>query len=94
MTISSLLAACLMCAVACAVWAQVPKQSYGKMPDGTPVDLYTLSKAPAGWKPRIITYGGAVVSLTAPDRTGKSADVVLGMDTLDGYRSQTAFSAR
>ena len=32
-----------------------------------------------------------MVSLTAPDRTGKFADVVLGMDSLDGYQQQTAF---
>jgi aldose 1-epimerase len=70
--------------------AEVKKQAYGKMPDGTPVDLYTLTNA-NGMKAEIITYGGAVVSLTAPDRNGKYADVVLGMDSLDGYRSQTAF---
>ncbi|MGD0668132.1 MAG: aldose epimerase family protein [Bryobacteraceae bacterium] len=66
------------------------KQLYGKMPDGTPVDLYLLTNA-NGMEARLITYGGAVVSLTAPDRHGALADVVLGMDTLDGYRTQTAF---
>ena len=66
------------------------KQSFGKMPDGAPVDVYTLSNA-KGMEARIITYGGAVISLTAPDRNGKYADVVLGTDTLDGMRSQTAF---
>src|SRR5436305_3377606 len=33
----------------------------------------------------IMSYGAAVVSLTAPDKAGKYADVVLGMDSLDGY---------
>ena len=66
------------------------RQSFGKMPDGTPVDVYTLSNA-NGIEARITTYGGAVVSLTAPDRDGKFADVVLGMDSLDGYRGQSAF---
>ena len=66
------------------------KQSFGKMPDGTPVDIYTLTNA-NGMEARITTYGGAVVSLTAPDRHGKFADVVLGMDTLEGYRSQANF---
>jgi len=60
------------------------------MPDGTPVDIYTLSNA-NGMEARITTYGGALVSLTAPDRAGKFADVVLGMDSLDGYRRQTAY---
>ncbi len=66
------------------------KQPYGKMPDGAPVDIYTLTNA-NGMEARIITYGGAVVSLTAPDRAGKYADIVLGMDSLDGYRSQANF---
>ena len=66
------------------------KQSFGKMPDGTPVDIYTLTNA-NGMEARITTYGDAVVSLTAPDRHGKFADVVLGMDTLEGYRSQANF---
>jgi aldose 1-epimerase len=34
---------------------------------------------------RIATYGGIVVSLTAPDRDGKFADVVLGFDRLEDY---------
>jgi aldose 1-epimerase len=68
----------------------VKRESFGKMPDGTAVELYTLSNG-NGMEARITTYGGAVVSLTVPDRAGKFGDVVLGMDTLEGYRSQTAF---
>ncbi len=63
---------------------RVQKQAFGKLPDGTPVDIYTLSNA-QGMQARIMTYGGAVVSLTAPDRAGRYADVVLGMDNLEGY---------
>jgi aldose 1-epimerase len=70
--------------------SDVKKQAYGKMPDGTAVELYTLTNA-RGMQAEITTYGGAVVSLTAPDRAGKFADVVLGMDSLEGYRSQTVF---
>ncbi len=62
-------------------------QPYGKMPDGTAVELYTLSNA-NGMRAEIITYGGAVARLTAPDRTGKFADIVLGMDSLEGYTSE------
>jgi aldose 1-epimerase len=54
------------------------------------VELYTLTNA-NGRKVGIITYGGTVVSLTAPDRNGKYADVVLGMDDLAGYQKATAF---
>jgi len=68
----------------------VKKQAYGKMPDGTPVDVYALTNA-NGMEASLITYGGALVSLTAPDRHGAFADVVLGMDTLDGCRAQAAY---
>ncbi len=68
----------------------VKKQAYGKMPDGAQVDLYTLTNA-NGMQAGIITYGGTVVSLSAPDRNGKYADVVLGMDDLAGYMKATAF---
>ncbi|HEY1337817.1 MAG TPA: aldose epimerase family protein [Bryobacteraceae bacterium] len=72
-----------------AAMKNAPPRAYGKMPDGTPVEMYTLENA-NGMKAEIITYGGIVVSLTAPDKAGKFADVVLGMDSLDGYRSETA----
>jgi aldose 1-epimerase len=62
---------------------KVTSQPYGRVPDGTPVELYILSDGP--YEARIATYGGVLVSLTAPDRTGKTADVLLGFDTLDGY---------
>jgi aldose 1-epimerase len=68
----------------------VKKQAFGKMPDGTEVELYTLTNA-NGMQAGIITYGGTVVSLTAPDRNGKYADVVLGMDDVAGYMKATAF---
>src|ERR1035441_7951875 len=66
------------------------KQAYGKMPNGADVELYTLTNA-NGMQAGIITYGGTVVSLTAPDRNGKYADVVLGMDDLAGYMKATTF---
>jgi aldose 1-epimerase len=62
---------------------KVTSQSFGKMPDGTPVEIYTLSDG--AYEARIITYGGVLVSFKAPDRNGKIGDVVLGFDNLDGY---------
>ena len=58
-------------------------EPFGKTPDGTPVEIFTLSDG--AYEARIATYGGIVVSLKVPDRNGKSADVVLGFDNLDGY---------
>jgi aldose 1-epimerase len=62
---------------------KVTSQPFGKLPDGTPVEIYTLSDG--AFEVRIATYGGVVISLIAPDRNGKTADVVLGFDDLDGY---------
>jgi len=62
---------------------KVTSQPFGNMPDGTPVEIYTLSDG--AFEARIATYGGIVVSLKAPDRNGKVADVVLGFDDVDGY---------
>ncbi len=64
--------------------AEAQKSAYGKMPDGTAVDLYTLTNA-AGMKAKLITYGTIVTELHAPDRQGKMADVVLGCDDLKSY---------
>jgi aldose 1-epimerase len=62
---------------------KVTSQPFGKMPDGTPVEIYTLSDGIH--EARIMTYGGVLVSFKAPDRNGKAADVVLGFDDVDGY---------
>ena len=51
--------------------------------DGKQVDLYTLSDKEL--VVRILTYGGIVQSIEAPDRTGKMANVVQGFDGLNGY---------
>ena len=64
---------------------QVTKQPFGKTPDGTPVDIYTLKSDSI--EARIITYGGIIQSIKVPDKSGKSVDVVLGFDSLDGYTS-------
>ncbi len=88
--LGALTLACLTQACAKKEASDVKKQAYGKMPDGAEVELYTLANV-NGMQAGIITYGGTVVSLTAPDRNGKYTDVVLGMDDLAGYMKATAF---
>ncbi len=61
----------------------VTSQPFGKMPDGTSVEIYTLSDG--AFEARIATYGGILVSMKIPDRNGKAADVVLGFDDAEGY---------
>jgi len=61
----------------------VKKELFGNLPDGTPIDIYTLSEGSI--EARVTNYGGYLVSLKVPDRNGKPEDIVLGFDNLDGY---------
>ncbi len=63
---------------------KITKVVWGKLPDGTSIDLYTLSNK-NGLEAKITNYGGIVVSLLTPDKNGKMEDVVLGYETLDEY---------
>ncbi len=69
---------------------KIEKQSFGALADGTEVVLYTLVNA-QGMRATITNYGGIVVSLTAPDRDGTFADVVLGFDTLAEYVTHSPY---
>src|SRR5262245_7829147 len=60
------------------------KEDFGKTGDGQAVSLFTLTNA-NGVEAKITNYGGIVVSLKTPDRTGKMDDIVLGFDNLDEY---------
>ena len=52
----------------------VQKQPFGETPDGTAVEIYTLTND-KGFKARVMTYGATLVSLEVPDRTGKLGDI-------------------
>jgi len=64
--------------------ARVEKADFGRMKDGTAIDIYTLTNA-KGMIAKIMTYGGIVTELHTPDRAGAVADVVLGFKTLEPY---------
>ena len=64
--------------------ASTVKSPFGQMPDGTPVDLFTLTNA-RGLVCKVITYGAAITELHVPDRMGTLGDVVLGFDNLTQY---------
>jgi aldose 1-epimerase len=66
------------------VTAQVRKSSFGKLPDGTAVDIYALENA-NGLLAKVTNYGTIISELHVPDRHGKSGDVVLGFDNLEQY---------
>jgi len=60
------------------------KKVFGTTADGKTADLYTL-KNKNGMQVSITNFGATVVSILVPDKAGKTADVALGYDTLDGY---------
>jgi aldose 1-epimerase len=68
----------------------VQKSSFGKLPDGTEIEQYTLRNA-RGAVAKLITYGATLTELWIPDKSGKNADVVLGFDKLDGYLGDHPF---
>jgi hypothetical protein len=53
---------------------RVSKHAFGKDSEGKAVDLYTLSDGAV--EARIMTFGGIVVSINVPDRSGKLRDVI------------------
>lgn len=68
----------------------IKAEHFGRMPDGSAIQLYTLSQ-PGGLRVAITDFGGAITSLWAPDRNGALADVVLGYETLAGYLAGKSF---
>ncbi len=72
--------------------SSITKADFGKTPDGTPVEIYTLRNS-KGAEACIMTYGGIVQKLIMPDKAGNFADVVNGFDTLNGYTDPKYTSA-
>jgi len=88
----------VICLMTTALWgvdtpaaskSKIQKHAFG-LADGQAIDLYVLRNA-SGMEVSITNYGGAVVSLKVPDRTGKLADVVLGYDDVQGYVTDKAY---
>jgi aldose 1-epimerase len=63
---------------------KVTKEPFGSA-NGQAVDRYTLSNGRVTAK--IITYGGIIQELWAPDRKGRKANVTLGFKDVAGYLS-------
>ena len=66
--------------------ARIHSQSWGETPGHQKVELYTLDNGIL--TVRIATYGGMLVDIWAPDRNGRKADVIRGMDRLQDYFSR------
>ena len=62
----------------------IKSEAFHKLVDGKQVDLYTL-KNKNGLQMTVTNYGGRVVSIMVPDKSGKMEDIVLGYESIDGY---------
>lgn len=61
------------------------RKSFGRLPSGEETTLYTIS---CGRITATVTdYGAHLVNLFVPDKMGQIADVVLGYDDANGYRT-------
>ena len=86
--------------VECSTWLQTPRgcrvrrrpaisaEPFGAV-HGESVERYTL--VGGDLRVRILTYGGIVQSIEAPDRDGRSLNVALGFTGLDDYVSHSPF---
>ncbi|HEK19269.1 MULTISPECIES: aldose epimerase family protein [unclassified Mucilaginibacter] len=61
-----------------------PATAFEKTVNGKQTHLYIL-KNNNGVEAAITNYGGRVVSLFVPDKYGKSIDIVLGFESVDGF---------
>ena len=59
-------------------------REFGRLPDGRAVHEYTLDNG-HGLSLSAINFGGIVTALHCPDRDGRTANVVLGLNTLTDY---------
>jgi aldose 1-epimerase len=69
---------------------RIERKAFGKTSTGESVELFTLSRAGAPTV-TITNLGGFVVSMPAPDRAGRTADVTLGFAGLSGYLGDTSY---
>ena len=65
-------------------------ETYGKLPDGREAKIFTLTNK-HGLRAKVTEYGAILVSMEAPDKAGKLADLTLGYDSLDGWLTNTSY---
>ncbi|MBO2544116.1 galactose mutarotase [Salegentibacter sp. BDJ18] len=69
---------------------EMQKEDYGTTSDGEKVAQYTLTNE-NGMEVKIITYGGRITSLKAPNKDDEFENVVLGFDSLEQYIKDNPF---
>ena len=62
----------------------VRRTTWGRMPDGTAIDAWTLTNA-RGTRVTAITLGAIITAIETADRDGARDDIVLGFDSVESY---------
>lgn len=63
---------------------------FGMLKDGSKVEKYTITNN-IGTKVSIITYGATLASVETVDKNGKSADIIVGFDDIEGFVERTDY---
>lgn len=69
--------------------AFIMKKPFGTTKAGVPVELYTLDDGVV--RVQVMTLGGTIVSIEAPDKHDVTADVCLGFASPQAYEEQTCY---
>ena len=72
--------------------ANITSQDWGTTAKGEKVQLFTL-KGAGGLEAQISNFGGVIVNLLVPDKSGKKIDVMLGYDDFAGYEKGGVYGA-
>jgi aldose 1-epimerase len=72
------------------VQTSITQAPFGQLPDGRQASLFTLANA-NGMVVKITDFGGIITEIHVPDRDGVFADVALGFDTLEPYRTESPY---
>jgi aldose 1-epimerase len=75
--------------LASAAEVTVPSRSFGRLADGREARLFTLDNG-RGLVAEVTNFGGIIVRLLVPDRAGRAADVVLGVDSAGEFEAKAA----
>ncbi len=69
---------------------QASQSKYGATSDGQAVTEFVLESA-GGIRVTIIDYGATLTSVTLPDRSGKTVNICLGYDSMEGWEKNPSF---
>ncbi|PHV06402.1 galactose-1-epimerase [Janthinobacterium sp. BJB412] len=68
----------------------ISRAPFGQLPDGRAASLFTLRNR-AGMVVRISDFGGVITAIDVPDRAGVLANVCLGFDHVEPYRTVSPY---